>query len=105
MAEPKVLVMQSSLKLVVAAAVAAAALGLSGCNRPRAARPPMRVLAEQPRQEAFVRSLDTVSTLEATTEIELASQAGGRVQRVLVQGGEPVSAGQLLVIGPRAIDV
>ena len=98
MAEPKVLVMQSSLKLVVAAAVAAAALGLSGCNRPRAARPPMRVLAEQPRQEAFVRSLDTVSTLEATTEIELASQAGGRVQRVLVQGGESVSAGQLLVV-------
>ena len=98
MARPKIPVMQSSLKLVITAAVAAAAFGLSGCSRPSGARPPMRVKAERPRQEAFVRSLDTVSTLEATKEIELAAQAGGRVQRVLVQGGEPVSAGQLLVV-------
>ena len=97
MPKPKSPVMQSSLKLAVGAAVAAAAIGLSGCSRP-SARPPMSVQAETPRQEAFVRSLDTVSTLEATKEIELAAQAGGRVQRVLVQGGEPVSAGQLLVV-------
>jgi RND family efflux transporter MFP subunit len=39
-----------------------------------------------------------VSTLEATDEIDLAAQAGGRVQRVLVRTGDPVRAGQLLVV-------
>ena len=94
MAEHTFAVMQRSLKL---AAAAAAAVALGGCSSP-ATRPPMRVQAERPRQEAFVQSLDTVSTLEATKEIELAAQAGGRVQRVLVQGGERVNAGQLLVV-------
>jgi RND family efflux transporter MFP subunit len=95
MAEPLSLKMPSGLKLAMRAAVLTSMV--SGCSQP-GARPPMTVQAERPRQEAFVRSLDTVSTLEATKEIELASQAGGRVQQVLVQGGDSVSAGQMLVI-------
>lgn len=97
MAESRIAFMQSRLKQAIGAAVTAAALSVSGCSSP-ATRPPTRVQAEKLRQEAFVQSLDTVSTLEATKEIELAAQAGGRVQRVLVQGGEAVSAGQLLVV-------
>ena len=97
MAESRIAFMQSRLKQAIGAAVTVAALSVSGCSSP-ANRPPTRVQAEKLRQEAFVQSLDTVSTLEATKEIELAAQAGGRVQRVLVQGGEAVSAGQLLVV-------
>ena len=95
MAEPLSLKMPSGLKLAMRAAVLTSMV--SGCSQP-GARPPMTVQAERPRQEAFVRSLDTVSTLEATKEIELASQAGGRVQQVLVQGGDSVTARQMLVI-------
>ncbi len=96
MAKPLSPVMPSRLKLVISAA--AMAQLVVGCSGRPSARPPLRVQAERPHQEAFVRSLDTVSTLEATDEIELASQAGGRVQSVLVQGGQSVSAGQLLVV-------
>jgi RND family efflux transporter MFP subunit len=74
------------------------ALLVTGCTGRPGGKPPARVQAERPRQEAFVRSIDTVSTLEATDEIELAAQAGGRVQSVLVQGGQVVSPGQLLVV-------
>ncbi|MBM5806322.1 MAG: efflux RND transporter periplasmic adaptor subunit [Cyanobacteria bacterium M_surface_10_m2_179] len=70
---------------------------LSSCSAP-AARPPARVQAQPLQAEAFERSLNTVSSLEATSEVELASQAGGRVQRLLVQAGTPVVAGQMLVV-------
>ena len=95
MAKPLNLAMPSGLKLAMRAALLASVV--SGCSQPEG-RPPMAVKAERLRQEAFVRSLDTVSTLEATKEIELASQAGGRVQQVLVQGGDSVQAGQMLVV-------
>ena len=94
MAESCTARMRVGLKLALGAGL----LGLlSSCSSP-GSRPPTTVRAERPGQEAFVQSLDTVSTLEATEEIELAAQAGGRVQRVLVQGGERVKAGQLLVV-------
>jgi len=95
MAEPLSPEMASGLKLAMRAALLASVL--ASCSQP-SARPPMTVQAERPRQEAFVRSLDTVSSLEATKEIDLAAQAGGRVQQVLVQGGDSVRAGQMLVV-------
>ncbi|MFN6345172.1 MAG: efflux RND transporter periplasmic adaptor subunit [Cyanobium sp.] len=47
---------------------------------------------------AFQQTLNTVSTLEATEEVELASQAGGRIQQILVASGEPVRKGELLIV-------
>ncbi len=79
---------------------ALAALGLltlTGCGSPTG-RPPQKVKAAPLAREVFVQSIDTVSTLEATDEIELAAQAGGRIQRVLVQSGQSVQAGQLLLV-------
>ena len=70
---------------------------LASCSAP-AARPPAQVQAIRLHEAVFVRSLETVSSLEASNEIELASQAGGRVQRVLVQAGDTVRAGQVLVV-------
>ena len=94
MTEPSHPLMRSGLTLALSSGLLAL---LAGCSAP-ASRQPARVRAEALHSEAFVRSLDTVSTLEATDEIELASQAGGRVQQVLVQGGDPVKAGQMLVV-------
>ena len=72
-------------------------LALTGCGSPTG-RPPQKVKAAPLAREVFVQSIDTVSTLEATDEIELAAQAGGRIQRVLVQSGQSVQAGQLLLV-------
>ena len=72
-------------------------LALCGCGS-STGRPPQKVTAAPLEREVFVQSIDTVSTLEATDEIELAAQAGGRIQRVLVQSGQSVEAGQLLLV-------
>ena len=52
---------------------ASAALGLltlTGCGSPTG-RPPQKVKAAPLAREVFVQSIDTVSTLEATDEIDL----------------------------------
>jgi RND family efflux transporter MFP subunit len=46
----------------------------------------------------FRDTVETVSTLEAVDEVNLATQAPGRIQRLLVRQGDPVRAGQLLVV-------
>ena len=73
-------------------------IGLTGCNSQQPAPPPPLVQAAPLEERPFSTSLDTVSTLEASEEIELAAQAGGRVQHLLVQSGDPVQAGQLLLV-------
>ena len=94
MAEPSAAPMRFGLTLALSSGLLAL---LTSCSA-TATRPPARVQAAPLEAEAFVRSIDTVSTLEATDEIELASQAGGRVQQLLVQAGDPVVAGQMLVV-------
>ncbi|MFM9073634.1 MAG: efflux RND transporter periplasmic adaptor subunit, partial [Cyanobium sp.] len=42
------------------------------------ARPPLSVQAQEVRVAPFVDAVDTVSTLEALEEVNLAAQAGGR---------------------------
>ncbi len=74
-----------------------ALMALVGCSSGNG-KPPQQVSAAQPKTEVFVQSIDTVSTLEATEEIELAAQAAGRVQRVLVRAGDRVEPQQLLLV-------
>lgn len=86
-----------------AAALALAITGvalipLMGCQRSPAPPPSPAVQAAPLRERSFSNTLDTVSTLEANEEVELAAQAGGRVQRLLVRSGEAVRAGQLLLV-------
>jgi RND family efflux transporter MFP subunit len=42
--------------------------------------------------------VDTVSTLEALDSVEMAAQAGGRIEQLLVRQGDQVRPGQLLVV-------
>ena len=79
-------------------ALAVLLLGLAACGDGGKRRPAALVRTAPVTSQRFEQSLNTVSTLEATEEIDLAAQAGGRVQRVLVRTGDPVRAGQLLVV-------
>jgi RND family efflux transporter MFP subunit len=81
-----------------AAVLAALLLTLAGCGDGGKRRPPALVTVAPTTSQRFEQTLNTVSTLEATEEIDLAAQAGGRVQRVLVRTGDRVQAGQLLVV-------
>ena len=78
--------------------LAALLLGLAGCGEGGKRRPPALVTVAPASSQRFEQPLNTVSTLEAAEEIDLAAQAGGRVQRLLVRTGDPVRAGQLLVV-------
>ncbi|MFM9089514.1 MAG: biotin/lipoyl-binding protein, partial [Cyanobium sp.] len=78
----------------------AAASLLSACqgNPEPTARPPLSVQAQEVRIAPFVDAVDTVSTLEALEEVNLAAQAGGRIQTLLVRQGDQVGQGQLLMV-------
>jgi len=81
-----------------ATAVALGALLLLGCTPPPPPRPPLTVRSEPVRSASFQERVDTVATLEASEEVNLAAQAGGRIQRLLVRQGESVRRGQLLLV-------
>jgi RND family efflux transporter MFP subunit len=77
-----------------------APLLLAGCQGPTAA-PPTRILPVRSEPAAvarFTENVDTVSTLEALEEVQLAAQASGRIERLLVRQGDAVRAGQLLLV-------
>ena len=72
---------------------------LGACQaEPPTARPPFSVSAEAATLAPFTDNVDTVSTLDAVDEVQLAAQAGGRIQRLLVRQGDKVAAGQLLLV-------
>ena len=70
-----------------------------GCQQGREPAPRLPVVQSQRLGTAeFQASFDTVSTLEAEEEVDLAAQAGGRIQRLLVRQGDRVRQGQLLLV-------
>lgn len=86
-----------------AAGAGAAALllgvGLQACRlgpdaSQRAPLVPSQLIAPAP----FQASVETVSTLESTAEVNLAAQTGGRIERLLVRPGDRVRQGQLLLV-------
>lgn len=78
---------------------AALAPGISGC-RPRPVKPPepLAVQVEPVAPHAFPLEVATIGTLEAPEEVNLAAQAGGRIQSLLIRQGDGVRRGQLLVV-------
>ena len=83
---------------VLPAAVASGLL-LAGCqsNAPDAQRLP-RVQSQRVGMAPFSNSIETVSTLEAASEVQLAAQASGRILQLLVNQGDRVQRGQLLLV-------
>ncbi len=86
-------------RATLGAAGAAVAL-LTACQGPPEAppRPPLAVQLEEVRPARFADAVDTVSTLEALGEVQLAAQAGGRIQALNVRQGDQVRQGQLLMV-------
>lgn len=79
--------------------VALSALLLLACRpQPEPARRLPVVQSQVVEPAVFQASFDTVSTLEAEQEVDLAAQAGGRIQRLLVRQGDRVRQGQLLLV-------
>lgn len=80
----------------------AAVASLAACSRgaPPGAmgRGPLPVQTQALTNARFSETVDTVSTLEALDQVELAAQAGGRIQKLLIQQGDQVRAGQLLLV-------
>jgi len=73
---------------------------LVACRAPTASTPPrsLPVRSEPALPAVFTDHVDTVSTLEALEEVQLAAQAGGRIERLLVRQGDVVRPGQLLLV-------
>ena len=88
----------SRIRIAPLALAAALSSALIACGRAPEQPPALQVQVEPLQQRPFAETLDTVSTLEASDEVELAAQAGGRVLRLLVRSGQPVRAGQLLLV-------
>ncbi len=72
-------------------------LMLTGCASAPPTRPLLQVRSEPVRLASFSERVDTVATLEASEEVNLAAQAGGRILRLLVRQGQAVRRGQLLL--------
>jgi RND family efflux transporter MFP subunit len=59
---------------------------------------PLAVTADVVALHAFPEEITTISTLEAPEEVNLAAQAGGRIESLRIRQGDAVRAGQLLVV-------
>jgi RND family efflux transporter MFP subunit len=83
--------------------IVAVTLGVTGCSKVGTAKangrdePTKSVKVEAVRQEQLRRSIEVVGTLAAEDQVTIASQADGAVSRVLVDLGDRVKAGQLLL--------
>ncbi len=86
-------------RLGPAPAALATALLLTSCSgaEPEAFRPlPVDGATVQP--TPFAAEVATISTLDAEEAVQLAAQAGGRIQQLRIRQGDRVKPGQLLVV-------
>ncbi len=75
-------------------------LGLAACQAPKGppARGPLPVQTQAVERARFSAAVDTVGSLEAVDLVQLSTQAGGRIQRLLVRQGSQVRRGDLLLV-------
>ena len=80
-------------------AAVASCLLLAGCqSNPSDVQRLPRVQSQPVAMALFPNSIETVSTLEAASEVQLAAQASGRILQLLVSQGDRVQRGQLLLV-------
>ena len=71
---------------------------LAACRQPPKLRPPLPVSTAVAEPALFAEQVGSIGSLEAVEKVQLAAQAGGRIEQLLVQQGDLVRAGQLLVV-------
>jgi len=80
-------------------ALAAVLLLAAGCrSRGDAAPPPLKVSTAVVAPDTFADRLDAIASLDSERIVQLASQATGRVTRLLVRQGQSVRAGQPVLV-------
>lgn len=88
-----------SLGSAVGLGATMAAIGLGGCqSKPIQPPEPLAVSVQTATSTSFPETISTISTLEAPEEVNLAAQAGGRIQSLRIRQGDGVRRGQLLVV-------
>lgn len=82
------------------ATLLALVLSCAGCAQKETALPikPLAVETSPVESVAFPEVINTISSLEAPDEVNLAAQAGGRIERLQMRQGDSVREGQLLVV-------
>ncbi|WP_159818954.1 efflux RND transporter periplasmic adaptor subunit [Cyanobium sp. Copco_Reservoir_LC18] len=82
------------------ATLLALVLSCAGCAQKESplAIKPLAVEASPVESVAFPEQINTISSLEAPDEVNLAAQAGGRIERLQMRQGDAVREGQLLVV-------
>lgn len=71
---------------------------LGACRQQPKPRPPLPVTTAVAQPMLFAEQVGSIGSLEAVEKVQLAAQAGGRIEQLLVQQGDLVRAGQLLVV-------
>ena len=71
---------------------------LGACRQQPKPRPPLPVTTAVAQPMLFAEQVGSIGSLEAVEKVQLAAQAGGRIEQLLVQQGDAVRAGQLLVV-------
>ena len=71
---------------------------VTACGPSGPQRPPVAVQQAPVQLARFTDNIDTVSTLEAYSLVQLAAQASGRVLELKISQGDQVQPGQLLVV-------
>ena len=88
----------ASATALVAALACSAVLAACSNQAQAPTRPPLTVQTEAAQVARFGDVLNTVSTLEALGEVNMATQASGRVLRLFVRQGDLVRPGQPLLV-------
>ena len=90
---------QAGVRLVVGSVLLTLTASLAACQ-PEASKPttPLAVAVETAGTHSFPEEIATISTLEAPDEVNLAAQAGGRIESLRIRQGDQVRQGQLLVV-------
>lgn len=80
--------------------LAATLLVLVGCGGgpPTSQQRQVQVSTQPVALGRFSNDVDTISTLEAIEEVQLAAQTAGRIERLFVRQGDVVRQGQLLLV-------
>src|SRR5215468_5662353 len=94
----------TNLEIIVAVAIVWTAI-LTGCSKTETAGAQNRtapsvakaVDIETVKQETVHRAVDLVATLSALDEVTISSEVDGAVSKILVDLGDPVKAGQVMV--------
>ena len=77
---------------------AALAAALAGCGQTSSKQTPLSIQTSKVANANFAPVVEAIAPLEATANVELKPSIDGRVVKILVRDGDPVKAGQVILV-------